>query len=481
MILTLRFTNLCLKGTNTFNGIHPARRYKMERFPLWRKLVYSSGSMGFSILDNIFGIYFIFFLLPPVETGMPELINNESMLGITLVGIIIILGRVVDSIADPLVAYWSDRTKSSLGRRRFFMLTGALPFALIAVLLFTLPDDHATTRNAVYAAVTLGIYFFMYTWYMTPYLALIPEITRSHDERIFVTVIQAVFLLIGAAVIMMGVPMIWHAFQATMSTAGSFKLSIAIVAGVGFIFAFAAALVVNEKKYSHGKPAELPLFESIKKTIANRVFLTYMIPVILYWFTFHMIRSTVAYYPMVLLHKPADFQTMLMVALFGSAALFFIVITILSKKVTNKMLMGSGLLAFALIMNITYFIDIFGDLSTTVALVQMFLFGYPVAILMTIPNAIVADISEVDAKMSGHNREAMFYGTQGLFMKVNYGIASAIVAGLFSVFGKDVANPLGVKLSGPVGGLFALVGFLIFFKYPQQWISDKLNEFRDSE
>ncbi len=465
----------------------------MEKFPRWKTLVYANGYGGFSVLDNIFGIYFIFFLLPPRETGLPELISNESFYGLTAIGLIIVFGRIIDSIADPLIAHWSDRTKSVLGRRRFFMLTGSLPFAIVSVLLFTLPDNQATTLNTVYAAVALGLYFFFYTYFMAPYLALIPELTRTHDERIFVTVIQAMFMLIGAAVIMMGVPMLWTGIEgAGVDKAAAFKISIAIAALIGFLSTFSSALVVDENRYSRGKPADIPLFESIKMTLGNSTFIYYMIPVILYWFTFHMIRSIIAYYPMVLMHSDPSMQTLLMVILFGGAAVFFAAISSLSKRFSNKALMSAGLVTFAVFLLITYVIDPFVGYPFTmfgintswaviIACAQMFLLGFPVAVLLIIPNAIVADISEVDSFERGVSREAMFFGTQGFFMKVNYGIASAIVAALFSLFGKDVASPMGVKLAGPVASVFALIGFLIFFKYPQEEVAEKLRVIRARE
>ncbi len=452
----------------------------MLKLEKWKQVVYSAGNGGFSILDNIFGIYFMYFLLPPKETGLPELIFNESLFfGVTVIGLIIIFGRLVDSISDPLIAFWSDRNKSRLGRRRFFLLTGAFPFALSAVLLFTLPDKTGTTLNAVYAAITLGLYFFFYTYYMAPYLALIPELTHTHEDRIFITVIQAFFMLIGAAIVMMGVPIIWEGIEHSgVQKSEAFVYSIITVAVVGFLVSFIAALVVDEKKYTRGEPADVPLIQSIKMTLANKAFMLYMIPVILFWFTFHIIRSTVAYYPVVLLHKDPSFQTILMVELFGGAALFFLLISALSKKVSNKVFMSSGLLAFAIFLIPTFFIDTFGENGVIVAGIQMFLLGYPVAILMVIPNAILSDIAEVDGDATGLRREAMFFGTQGLFMKVNYGIASAILAGLFALFGKDVANPLGVKISGPVAAAFSFIGFLAFMAYPQDAITEKLKKIR---
>jgi hypothetical protein len=75
----------------------------------------------------------------------------------------------------------------------------------------------------------------------------------------------------------------------------------------------------------------------------------------------------------------------------------------------------------------------------------------------------------------------MFFGTQGLFMKVNYGIAGAITASLFAFFGKDAAEPLGVKLAGPVAALFVLAGSMVLLSFPQKRINTDLQEAREAQ
>ncbi len=453
----------------------------MEHFRKWKQIIYAGGNAGFSILDNIFGVYLIFFLIPPRETGMPELIhNNPLFLGITVLGFIIIFGRIIDSLADPLIAHWSDNATFRLGRRKFFMVTGSLPFAVCTVLLFFPPDSSASVLNAVYSALVLGIYFFFYTYFMAPYLALIPELSHSHEDRIFITVLQAVFSLLGGAVILMGVPILWELFQKnSMPKDPALKLTLIIMSVIAFVLMITSALPVNEKRYSVSKPADIGLLESLKMTITNKTFIIYMVPTILFWFAFNVIRSTVAYYPMVLLQKDQSYQTILMVVLFGSAAVCFVFITLITRWVSNKAIMLAGLLTFAVFMFMTYFTDTTGEYRVLYANINMALLGIPVAILLVIPNAIISDISEVDGHVNGINREAMFFGTQGLFMKVNYGIAAAIVSYLFAAFGKDVASPLGVKLAGPVGGIFSLIGFFLFLSYPQKAISSQLKRIRE--
>ncbi len=453
----------------------------MEHFKRWRQILYASGTIGQALVDNIFGVYLIFFLLPPKETGMPEMIDNRPLLfGLTAIGLIILFGRVIDSLADPLIAHWSDNSKKKIGRRKFFLVTGSFPLALFAALMFFPPVEGIAAMNAVYVAVVLGLYFFFFTWYVAPYLALIPELSESHKDRILITVLQAVFSLVGAALVLMVVPILWDAFEgAGMIKADALKVSLIIMSVLAFISLLAAALPVDEGRFCKSEPAEVPLIKSIKMTLMNRTYIIYMLGAILFWFSFNIIRTIIAYYPVVLLGKEQSFQTLLMVILFGSAAVCFLIINAISANVTNKTMMLFGLLCFALGMSMTYIIDMMGEARLLTAYIQMAFLGIPVAILLVVPNAIVADISEVDSHRTGINREAMFFGTQGLFMKINYGIAAAIASYLFSVFGKDAASPMGVKLAGPVGGLFSLIGFLIFLLYPQKEVNRELKEIRE--
>jgi GPH family glycoside/pentoside/hexuronide:cation symporter len=452
----------------------------MERFSKPRQLAYSNGNLGFSIMDNIYGVYLLVFILPPAESGMPELVSNVPLLlGITLIGFINLFGRVIDALADPLIAWWSDNASYRMGRRKFFVITGSIPFALSGVLLFFQPTGFVSAANGWYTAAMLGLFFFLYTYYMTPYLALLPELSRNHRERINLTTYQAIFSLLGAIMVLIFFPVIRGLFgNAGMDQTGSFRAAVVVLGIIAAVSMFTSGLPVDEKRYSNSKPAKVGLFESVARTVKNRRFLIYMVGTILYWFSFNMIRATIAYYPVVLLNRPDSFQTVLMGALFGVAFAVFFLLPKLSKRFSNKQLMVMGMLSFGILMSLTALIPLFGDAAVILALVQMALMGFPVAILLVIPNAAVSDLSELDGYQSGVNREAMFFGTQGLFMKVNYGIALAITASLFAFFGKDAARPLGVMLTGPVASVFVLLGLLVFLRFPQDEINRELEEYR---
>jgi glycoside/pentoside/hexuronide:cation symporter, GPH family len=99
----------------------------------------------------------------------------------------------------------------------------------------------------------------------------------------------------------------------------------------------------------------------------------------------------------------------------------------------------------------------------TSGLVVMAVGGIPIAVLLAVPNALLADIADRDGRRTGRRREAMFFGAQAFFMKVNMGLSSAVLAALL-VLGKSVAQPLGVQLVGPATAVVLLVAVVAFWR-----------------
>jgi GPH family glycoside/pentoside/hexuronide:cation symporter len=93
------------------------------------KLIYGFGDTGFSLTTTIIGAYFAIFLTDVVGIAPGT------------AAIAIFLGRSWDYVNDPLIGHISDRTRTRWGRRRPFLLFGALPFALAYTLLCSAPFD----------------------------------------------------------------------------------------------------------------------------------------------------------------------------------------------------------------------------------------------------------------------------------------------------------------------------------------------------
>jgi GPH family glycoside/pentoside/hexuronide:cation symporter len=88
----------------------------------------------------------------------------------------------------------------------------------------------------------------------------------------------------------------------------------------------------------------------------------------------------------------------------------------------------------------------------------------PMAAVFTFPNAIMADIIDYDELRTGMRREAIYYGTQSTLEKMASALFPAILAVLLTL-GGTAANPLGIRLVGPVAGLSVLSAFFVFRRY----------------
>jgi len=454
----------------------------VERFPLWGQILYSSGYIGFTIADRIWVTFMLYFYLPPKESGMTELISNKTFLWVlTVAGLATIFGRIVDAIANPLVASWSDNSTSRLGRRKVFLVYGGLPLMLATVLLFFPPSTQATMGNAFYMALMLGCLLFFFTFYVTPWLALIPEFSHTNKERINITTMQAAFSLVGVVIVMIGGYALWGALESSGIEKGrALQYSIVILSVIGLIFCYLSIIPIDEKRYSATPPAQIGMWDSLKLTFKNRPFIPYLIGTICLWFGLNVVSESATYYVTVLLGKPETFASVVFAFVFGVALVFFPIINIVSRVIGKKLIMIISLAVFAVCAVLIYFLGSDALILSPVnqAFIIFGVMGIPVSALLAVPNAMIADLAEYDAVKTGINRDAMYFGAQGLVQKVNLGVATLVLAYLFAAFGKDVSNPGGIRLSAFVTAFVCILGIIVYLFYPEKKIMEVLEESR---
>ena len=445
---------------------------KLEEFSGLRRFIYNASTMGWVLIDSIFMTFYVAFLLPPKEkvaAGMTQFISDKTFLGVfTVLGTIMIFGRIVDAVADPLVASWSDRSRSALGRRRFFLIIGGIPLALFSVLVFFPPVNHVSWLNVIYLALIFGGYFFAFTLSVAPYLALIPELGHTDNERLGMTTSQGYFSLIGNAIVMIGGPLLLGYFMRNGSPVSAYRKMAVLLAVPGLIIAYLAVFVVDEKRFSDAKPSDIPLKESFLMTVKNRAFVIYLISNLALWFVLNIVRSSAIPIALTLVKADEAFASNFFTVLFASAALLFPFVWYLGKRLGKKSVMISGLMGFTVISILFAITGVVPVNPKLWVLIVAALGGYPVAVLLIVPNVILSEVCEHDSKRTGERREAMFFGVQGFFMKLNLGVSTALLALMYSAFGKDISNPLGIRLALVLGGVVSLIGFFVMFYYPEK-------------
>jgi GPH family glycoside/pentoside/hexuronide:cation symporter len=136
-----------------------------------------SEKIGYALGDSASNLYwktFEFFLV----------IFYTDVFGISAgaVGTMLLVTRVLDAVADPVMGAIADRTKTRWGHFRPYILWFALPLAVAGVLTFTTPNLGSGAK-VVYAYATYGLLMFLYTAVNIPYTALMGVMTPNSIER----------------------------------------------------------------------------------------------------------------------------------------------------------------------------------------------------------------------------------------------------------------------------------------------------------
>jgi GPH family glycoside/pentoside/hexuronide:cation symporter len=134
-------------------------------------LAYSLPSIALQFAFLLLGLYFIKFA--------------TDVLGVAagVIGLLLAVSRLWDGLADPIVGYLSDRTRSRLGRRRSWMAWSALPFGLSVWMLWSPPAGIQGGAALAWLGAGLMLYATAYTGLQVPYGALGAELSQDYHDR----------------------------------------------------------------------------------------------------------------------------------------------------------------------------------------------------------------------------------------------------------------------------------------------------------
>jgi glycoside/pentoside/hexuronide:cation symporter, GPH family len=441
-----------------------------ERLPLSKQIAYALGQFGWSLLSGIIGSYLIFYYIPTKESGIHTVIPQVAFLGfLTIIGAITMLGRLFDAVTDPWIATLSDRSKSKKGRRISFMQKAAIPFAVCTVLVFWSPVKGESPLNAIFLTVVLLLFYLFLTMYVTPFFALLSELGHTPEERLNLSTFISVTWFLGAAVASQA-PQLWNIFlKMGYSIEASMRIALCILAFIGLIFLLIPVFAIDEKRYCESVPSELKMLESIKATFRNREFTVFVLSDLVYWLAITIFQASLLYYVTILLKLPDTMFGTLFILLGIGSFLFYVPINLIAKKFGKKKLL---VIAFGIFIGVYLYGAFLGKLpmsNMTQAYLLVGIAAVPMAIFGILPNVVIADIAEYDARKTGIRREGMFFGTRTFMSKVGQMFSMLILSALLLVKSNG-SNEIGIRLTAIFAAGFCAVGLVILLMYNEEKI-----------
>ncbi|MDB9953550.1 MFS transporter [Porticoccaceae bacterium] len=98
---------------------------------------------------------------------------------LTSIALVLLFSRLLDAITDPLVGYFSDRSRARTGSRKPYIVSGGLGCAVCGYFLYVPPDE----VGIAYFATWMCLFYLAFTVYFIPFLAWSRELTQSSTER----------------------------------------------------------------------------------------------------------------------------------------------------------------------------------------------------------------------------------------------------------------------------------------------------------
>ena len=458
---------------------------RLTKKEMW---IFAIGQLGWSILSGIVTTWLVTFYLP-TESSLAAGAKFYVPTGLIIFGVLTILGlitficRIFDAVTDPWIASLSDRSKNPKGRRIPFMKRAAVPFAIVTVLVFFAPVEEKSTVNIIWILVTLILFYLFMTMYCTPYNALISEFGKTQEDRMFISTAISLTFFFGTLLAYLPFALAGP-LQSVVPYAWSYRIWFIALAIIALVCMLIPVFKLNEKDFVDAKPSESNAMKSLINTFKNREFRKFSLSDIAYWIGLTLFQTGLPFFVKVSMALDESNTMLFMGGMTVLSACFYPVVSKLVSKYGKKKLVICGFIGLALAYAITALIGVVPFLTGMLpGILIVIIAAFPMALLGIIPQAIVADVAEEDAIVTGENREGMFFAARTFAMKFGQSLAMLVFTSL-AVLGQPqsassndlTASPTGLRIVAIVAVCFCVLGAIILSAYDEKKVMKTLSE-----
>lgn len=386
------------------------------------KVRFAMADLGFTTLRAAADFFLLFYF------------TDIAGINSAIAGSALMFGKLTwDAINDPLVGYWSDRTRSRFGRRRVWMLAAAVPIAVATWLQFSLP--HGLTGIAAFLTV-LGTFWLKDTFITmaaVPYNALTPEVTGDYRERSSVAAYRGGAAVVGYLIGAAGITAVVGALRVGgMSLPDAWSRTAGIYGLIMLVALLVTTFSVTEKPGLAEEAAKTAWWPSFKLCFRNRPFVILMAVFVLSNFAFTAQAALLPYLIQYQLGMTAQTSAIVATSLLMTG-IFLVPARMLSDRINKGPTYALGL-AIAAFAFIAAYLFLPHRPTPWVFLVAAVL-GIGFSAHWIMPYAMMPDVTEYDEKMTGQRREGAYYGISNFIIKFAIALGVAVPGWALSGYG----------------------------------------------
>ncbi len=261
-----------------------------DRVPFWQKVAYGLGG--------------------PVEgtavwipqQNLTPVFNIAMGMNPALLGLVLMLWRIYDAVTDQVMGNISDNARTRWGRRRPFIVAGAILTGLTMPLIWWMPGGISQTMMTAWLLIGGILFYTCFSVWAMPYYSLQLEMSPDYNERTNITAYRAyaqqvLQLAAGWVLALAALPVFSRLPDAAPDLANGMRY---ISIGLGLLtigLGVLPGIFVKERYYEKetSKQAKQPLIRGLKQTLSTRPFLWIILIVFTKTFGVGMV-STLGFY-----------------------------------------------------------------------------------------------------------------------------------------------------------------------------------------
>ena len=423
-----------------------------HKLPFKQKVAFGLGMLANQMFPAALGIFMVVLVQ---DMGFPG----------WMWGVLFFLPRVFDAFTDPVMGFISDNTRSRWGRRKQYVLIGAVVMGISFVAMWQLYRADGVNHNFVYFLCWSIVFYAGLTLFSIPYVAMGYEMSDDFHER---TSIMAVAQWIGQWAWVIA-PWFWVVMydKSWFANADTATRTLSIWVGViCMLLAMVPAVFLpsrSSKDDTHLVPLTWANFGGgmreiligFKESFGYPAFRKLCYATFLIFNAFNTVAAFSFFIVVYHLFNGSTVDAWIWPTLFGSIGAlittFMVIPTVawMSKKVgkKNAFMLSQGISVIGYIL--LWFLMVPGKPWMFMFALPFFSFG--IGGLFTLMMSMTADVCDLDELATGKRREGIFGAIYWWMVKFGFAIAGLLSGAIMSV----VAFTPGaaVQPAGAVDGL----------------------------
>jgi glycoside/pentoside/hexuronide:cation symporter, GPH family len=398
-------------------------------------------------------------LVMPIAVILPTLYVKERGVALATMGIILMVARIFDAVADQLIGYLSDITRNRVaGGRKSWLVLGA---AIAAPSVYFLCVPTASAGAIYFTCWSLAAYF-AWAALLIPYTAWGAELSRGCDDRTRITMARSVTGQIGT-LLFLATPLALAYFGLAggtqMDLHAARYVALALVALLPLTILPAIVGVPQGIPHSCAAPADLLM--TIRALWANRPLRTYISAFLIAEVGYGVFVSIIFIYIDVYLALGSKFSVVIIlsnVCMLASLPLWERVTRVIGKKNAWALSwVGQAIGTLALVL-VPHGAPGFIPFTALICVITMFSGAAAV-----VAPSILADIVDYDTWKTNTYRAGSYFALYSLANKVVVAIGGGVALVLLGFFHYNVAHPErnGVTANTAMLAIFAVVPALL--------------------